>query len=109
VITVLSPIWVMPLSSPVISDVAIIMHKDQAVNMAIRTITDKLPNVQVVEYESLEYNLMIHRTMGRVIWVSHGSEDGILGCKEIISWQTFSRMTMMTPGKDIILACYLQR
>ncbi|MDF1538791.1 MAG: hypothetical protein P1Q69_07800 [Candidatus Thorarchaeota archaeon] len=106
VITVLSPIWVMPLSSPVVSDVVIVMHHDCAISMAIQTITENLPYVQVVEYGSLEYYLMIHRTIGRVIWVSHGSEDGILAYEKIISWQAFSRITTMTPGKDIILACY---
>jgi len=55
VIAVLSPLWVMPLSTPVFSDVVVVMHHDSAVNTAVRTITENVPDVQVMEYGSLEY------------------------------------------------------
>ncbi|MCF2136015.1 MAG: hypothetical protein K9W43_02145 [Candidatus Thorarchaeota archaeon] len=105
VIAVLSPLWVMPLSAPVVSDVVVVMHHDSAVSTAVRTITANDPSVQVVEYGSLEYALTIYRTLGRVVWVSHGSEDGILAGSQMLSWQAFSSRTRMTPGKDIVLAC----
>ncbi|MCF2138415.1 MAG: hypothetical protein K9W43_14380 [Candidatus Thorarchaeota archaeon] len=105
VIAVLSPLWVMPLSAPVVSDVVVVMYHDSAVNTAVRTIVANDPHVRVVEYESLEYALTIHRTAGRVVWVSHGSKQGILAGSQVLSWRTFSGRTQMTPGKDIVLAC----
>ncbi len=77
-IVMVSPLWVMPLSTPVMADVVVVMHRDSAVNTAVRTITENAPDVRVVEYGSLEYALTISRTVGRVVWVSHGSEEGIL-------------------------------
>ncbi|MCF2138293.1 MAG: hypothetical protein K9W43_13760 [Candidatus Thorarchaeota archaeon] len=101
----MSPLWVMPLSAPVVSDVVVVMHHNRAVNTAVRTITANDPSVQVVEYGSLEYALTIHRTAGRVVWVSHGSKDGILAGSQVLSWRAFSDMIEMTPGNDIVLAC----
>ncbi|MHA1769962.1 MAG: hypothetical protein ACTSYL_01685 [Candidatus Thorarchaeota archaeon] len=105
VIAVLSPLWVMPLSAPVVSDVVVVMHDDSAVRTAVRTITVNDPHVQVVEYGSLQYALTIHRTLGRVVWVSHGSEKGILAGATVISWSKFSRFVTDTPNRDIVLAC----
>jgi len=85
VIAVLSPLWVMPFSTPVVADVVVVMHHDSAASTAVRTITENVPDVQVVEYGSLEYALTIHRTFGRVVWVSHGSEKGILAGTQILS------------------------
>lgn len=104
-IVMVSPLWVMPLSSPVVADVVVVMHHDSAVSTAIRTITENIPDVKVVEYGSLEYALTIHRTLGRVVWVSHGSEKGILAGATVISWSKFSRFVTETPNRDIILAC----
>ncbi|MCF2137065.1 MAG: hypothetical protein K9W43_07435 [Candidatus Thorarchaeota archaeon] len=105
VIAVLSPLWVMPLSAPVVSDVVVVMHHDSAVNTAVRTIVANDPHVQVMEYGSLEYALAIHRVVRRVVWVSHGSDDGIVAGAQVLSWRAFSSRTQMTPGKDIVLAC----
>ncbi|MHA1781077.1 MAG: hypothetical protein ACTSYL_09490 [Candidatus Thorarchaeota archaeon] len=105
VIAVLSPLWVMPLSAPVVSDVVVVMHHDSAVNTAVRTIVANDPHVQVIEYGSLEYALAIHRVVRRVVWVSHGSDDGIVAGAQMLSWRAFSSRTQMTPGKDIVLAC----
>ncbi|MHA1772072.1 MAG: hypothetical protein ACTSYL_04465 [Candidatus Thorarchaeota archaeon] len=105
VIAVLSPLWIMPLSAPVVSDVVVVMHHDRAVNTAVQTIVANDPHVRIVEYGSLEYALTIHRTAGRVVWVSHGSEQGILAGPHVLSWRAFSSRIQMTPGKDIVLAC----
>ncbi|MGQ4871069.1 MAG: hypothetical protein ACP6IT_04455 [Candidatus Thorarchaeota archaeon] len=106
VVVVLSPLWMMPLSVPVFSDVVVVMYHDSAVNTAVRTITENVPDIRVVEYGSLEYAMTIHRVVGRVVWVSHGSEDGILAGSQLLSWRVFSSITRLTLGRDIVLACY---
>ncbi len=105
VVVMVLPLWVMPLSAPVISDVVVVMHHDGAVNTAVRTITENVPDVRVVEYGSLEYVLTVHRVFGKVVWVSHGSEAGILAGPLVLSWRAFSSRTELTPGEDIVLAC----
>ncbi len=40
------------------------------------------------------------------MWLSHGSETGILVNRETVSWKRFSVWTKTTPGKDIVLACH---
>ena len=104
-IVMVSPLWVMPLSSPVVSDVVVVMHHDSAVSTAVRTITANVPDVRVVEYGSPEYALMIHRVLGRVVWVSHGSDEGVLAGSHVLGWRALGDRVMMTPGKDIVLAC----
>ncbi|MDF1538718.1 MAG: hypothetical protein P1Q69_07430 [Candidatus Thorarchaeota archaeon] len=102
---IVSPMAIMPLSIPIMSDMIVVIDRDDSVNIAVQTIKENVQNVKVVEYNSLDYALNIHRTFGKVTWVSHGSEEGILVEKETISWRKFSSMTMLTLGRDIILAC----
>ncbi len=104
-IVMLSPLWVIPLSSPVVADTVVVMHHDSVVSTAVRTIVANDPAVRVVDYGSLEYALTLHRVVGRVVWVSHGSEDSILAQSHVLSWKAFSSRIEMTPGKDIVLAC----
>ncbi len=105
VLLVAAPLWIMPLSTPVFADLVVVMHDDAAVNTAVRAITANVPDARVVEYGSLDYALTIHRAMGRVVWVSHGSKEGILASRHVLSWKEFSSRLDMTPGKDIVLAC----
>ncbi|RLI54304.1 MAG: hypothetical protein DRO93_12765 [Candidatus Thorarchaeota archaeon] len=41
----------------------VVTHQDSAVSTLVRTITENVPDVQVVECGSLEYALTIHRTL----------------------------------------------
>jgi hypothetical protein len=95
----------MPLSTPIFSNVVIVMHEDDATNLALRTLQDNVPNLQVIVYGSPMYHLSILRLMRPALWLSHGTEEGILAGSHIISWRDFSRKIQMTPSKDIILAC----
>ncbi|MDH4214518.1 MAG: hypothetical protein OEV85_11400 [Candidatus Thorarchaeota archaeon] len=106
VVILLSPLVIMPLSVPVLSNVVVVMHDDAATSAAVKTITESTSNVKVVQYKSLDYILTIQRVSGQVAWVSHGSEDGILAENNLISWRDFSRQIKLTPCRDIVLACY---
>ncbi len=41
-----------------------------------------------------------------MVWISHGSADGILAKNTLISWKSFSDQIRLTPGRDFVLACY---
>ncbi len=100
----ISPVWLMPLSTPVISDVVVVMHNDKSVLNAVQAIRENARRLRIVDYGALDYALIIHRVMGHVAWVSHGSEMGILANDEILSWQEFTSRIRTTPSSDIILA-----
>jgi hypothetical protein len=102
---VLSSIFIMPLSVPVLSNVVVVMHHDSATATAVHTLVENVPNVKVVDYDSLDYILVIHRAVRQVVWVSHGSEYGILTPHGMLSWNEFSHMIDRTPNRDLILAC----
>ncbi len=59
----------------------------------------------MVEYGSLEYALTIPRTLGKVVWVFHGSEKGILVGLCMVSWELFGERLENTLGCDIVSAC----
>jgi hypothetical protein len=106
VVLLMSPLAILPLSVPVLSNVVVVMRNDGATSAAVKTITGNTANVEVVQYRSLEYALIIQRVSGQVVWVSHGFEDGILAKNDLISWESFSNQIRLTLGRDIVLACH---
>jgi hypothetical protein len=105
VLVVLSPLLLIPLSVPIAENAVIVMHEDEATELAISTLRNKIPNIQVIDYGSLQYHLTVSRLIRPTIWLSHGNEEGILLDSHIISWEDFSHLTRITPSNDIILAC----
>jgi hypothetical protein len=59
-----------------------------------------------VEYGSAEYSLIIHRLVGKIVWVSHGANEGIRTETGYLDWSTFSKIIDLTPAVDIVLACH---
>lgn len=102
----ISPIVIAPLSTPIPNDVVVVMSDDDSVMKSVETIKANIENLMIVTYGSLEYTLSIHRVTGQVVWVSHGSDEGIAANHETIAWQQFARDVQATPRKDIIIACY---
>jgi len=105
VLIVFSPLLLMPLSTPIFSNVIIVMHDDDATNLTLDTLRANVPDLQVITYGSPMYYLSIFRLMNPTLWLSHGTEEGILARGDVISWLDFSRITEMTPSNDVILAC----
>ncbi len=105
ILIVVSPMVLMPLGTLIPSDAVIVMHNDSTVRNSINAITSYGENVLVLEYGSIEYALMIHRIVGTVVWVSHGSENGIAVERGILSWENFVSNIHLTSGKDVVLAC----
>ncbi len=105
IVTTLMPLAIMPLSSPVLSNVVVRMSDDVSTNQAITILESNTQNLVIVDYGSLEYFLMISRVAGAVVWVSHGSDQGILVGNSVMSWQRFSQDIKMTPARDVVLAC----
>jgi hypothetical protein len=105
ILIIFSPLLIMPLSTPMLSNVVIVMHEDEATNLTLATLRANIPNLQVISYGSPIYYLSIFRLMNPTLWLSHGTEEGILAGVDVISWRDFSRMVEMTPSNDVILAC----
>jgi hypothetical protein len=109
VLIVMSPMFVVPLSSPVLSNAVIVMHEDDATALTLKTLQAHVPDIQVIIYGSLSYYLSIFRLMRPTLWLSHGTDEGILAGSKIMSWRDFAYLTKQTPSSDIILACESSR
>jgi len=102
VLITISPMIIGPLPN----DVVVVMSDDDSVLKSVEVIEANTQNLMIVEYGSLEYALSIHRITGQVVWVSHGSDDGIIAKDETIPWEEFTHNVDITPRKDIIIACH---
>jgi hypothetical protein len=95
----------MPLGTLIPSDAVVVMYDDSTVKDGINAITSYDENILVIKYGSIEYALMMHRIIGTVVWISHGSEDGIALESKTLSWEDFVSNIHLTSGKDVVLAC----
>ena len=102
---IVSPMLIMPLSMPIMANMVVVMYHDDAVDTAVRNIEENVPNAIIVEYGSIDYLLNVHRVIGQIAWVSHGSDEGIMTSDGLLSWDDFSYNIARTPSRDIILAC----
>jgi hypothetical protein len=101
-----STLFIVPLSVPIFSHVVVVMTPDSSVEKAVDVMREEIPDAIVVEYGSVEYNLVAHRAYGGVTWISHGSEENVkLGTRET-TWNNMASLVRMTPSRDTVLACY---
>ena len=94
------------LMTPIPTVLAIEMNKDFAVEQTSTTLSQNIPGAISIEYDSFKYHLLAWRTLKPVIWISHGSEEGVLIQGEIKNWSDVENLVRMTPNKDILLACH---
>ncbi len=100
----ISMVGVSALSTAVPTPVAVELTNDPIVHRSSQILRQKA-NVQVVKYGSLEYSLLIHRVVAPVVWISHGSEKGLLINDRPQPWYTVKDLVHRTIGKDILLTC----
>lgn len=105
VLIIMSPLFVMPLSSPIFSNVVIVMHEDDATALTLDTLRANVPDLQVIIYNSPLYRLSLFRLVRPILWLSHGTDEGILAGSQVMSWCDFAHLTRLTPSNDFILAC----
>jgi hypothetical protein len=104
-----SSLFIVPLSMPIFSNIVVMMVDDAAVETAAETVKTNAPDTFVVKKDSLEYSLTISRAAGAVVWISHGSEEGIESASSVYSWEKMGALVKKLPGKDLILACESER
>ncbi|MHA1853368.1 MAG: hypothetical protein ACTSUF_07635 [Candidatus Heimdallarchaeaceae archaeon] len=102
----LSMLLVQPFSIAVPNVLAVQLDHSESVNKSITTLKSNIPNVVVVKYNSFDYYKLFGRTIGPVIWISHGSKDGVLINGNLKSWSVLAHSIQKTPNKDIVLACH---
>jgi hypothetical protein len=93
------------LSQPITSRVIVKMDDSPGVNLAAETLAQNVPNTLIVDYNSLAYHLVIWRAYGEVVWIGHGSQQGISTVQGILTWQEFAVQVKTAPSRDFILAC----
>ena len=98
--------FVQALTIPIPNQLVVRLEDSQAVNEAIVNLEQNLPNLVVLDYDSAEYKLKYWRFLGVAIWVSHGSEEGVMINGELTQWDVLEGPIKGTPNKDIVLSCY---
>ncbi len=98
--------FVQALTTPIPNQLVVRLEDSQAVNNAIVNLEQNLPNLVVLDYDSAEYKLKYWRFLGVAIWVSHGSEEGVMINGELTQWDVLEDPIKGTPNKDIVLSCY---
>jgi len=102
----LSMPFVQALTTPIPNQLVVRLDDSQAVTEAIENLEQNIPNAVVVDYDSAKYNLKYWRFLGVAIWVSHGSEEGVMINGELTQWDVLEDPIKGTPNKDIVLSCY---
>lgn len=98
--------FVQALTTPIPNQLVVRLEDSQAVNNAIVNLKQNLQNLVVLDYDSAEYKLKYWRFLGVAIWVSHGSEEGVMINGELTQWDVLEDPIKGTPNKDIVLSCY---
>ncbi len=94
------------LSAPVTNTIIVTFDKTQAETAAITVLQEEIPNAIVVEFDGLQYNSLKMRAIGPMIYVGHGSDQGIQDGRSIVSAERMSYEMQSCPSsKIIILAC----
>ena len=102
----LSMPFVQALTTPIPNQLVVRLDDSQAVTEAIENLEQNIPNAVVVDYDSAKYNLKYWRFLGVAIWVSHGSEEGVMINGELTQWDVLEDPIKGTLNKDIVLTCY---
>ena len=82
------------------------MSNDTSTNVAVKILHNNLLGSKVVEYGSFEYYLYLGKSLGVVIWVSHGNQNGFSLRGQLKDWSMLASLIRDTPNKDIVLMCY---
>ncbi|MBY8999851.1 MAG: hypothetical protein KGD64_02960 [Candidatus Heimdallarchaeota archaeon] len=93
-------------SAPIPTQLVVKLDDTATVNTAISNLKQNTKNIAIVEYGSTEYDLTYWRTLGAVIWVSHGTDEGVSINGKLASWDQLEAPILRTPNKDVVLACY---
>jgi len=77
------------------------------IDRAVKTIAANVENVLVVRYDSIEYALTVWRSVGYIVWIGHGGEEGIRVCGQQVGWVSFAAsIKKSTSGRSILLSCF---
>jgi len=95
------------LTSPAAFPVVVVLSGDEPVMYTANKIGELLQNAMVVEKDSVFGTLILMRTVGEVIYVGHGTQQGIKVGGNIVSWENFAKEIRYVPSKTIyVAACY---
>lgn len=107
VLIVLSMTLIPALTSPITSPVIVVLSGDEPVIYTANKISELLQNAIIVKKNNIFENLILMRAVGEVIYVGHGTQQGIKVGGNIVSWENFAKEIHRFPSKTIyVAACY---
>ncbi|MFX1481831.1 MAG: hypothetical protein ACFFCP_01435 [Promethearchaeota archaeon] len=94
------------LLQPMNATVVVTFGNSDAEYLAVSTLTQNIDNVAVVRYGTIEYNLAKLRCSESIIFVGHGSEDGISSKSGLVRDTSIAQDIRSTSASNIyVLAC----
>ncbi len=85
---------------------AIHLDRDDAITTASNTLLENIPEMHILEYGSLKYQLLAHRIIQPLIWIGHGNKEGITINNALSSWEEFSEDLQHSHSFDVVLSCF---
>jgi len=107
VLIVLSMTLIPALTSPITSPVIVVLSGDEPIIYTANKISELLQKAIIVKKNNIFENLILMRAVGEVIYVGHGTQQGIKIRSNVVSWEKFAKEIHHVPSKTIyVAACY---
>jgi len=97
------------LTSPITSSIVVLLSRNEATTYTAGKISDLLEDTIIVGTQSVWDNLLLIRSAGEVIYVGHGTKQGIRIGANLVDWGKFAREAHYVPAKTYVAACYSER
>ena len=102
----LSTYCIAPLSQPILNPLIICLGNSQSEQIAVDTLQAEIPGAMVVEYNSLPHALMKVRAYGPVVYVAHGTEEGLNARGAFVdSASVITEINVLCASSVFLLAC----
>ena len=99
-----------PLTTPINTTMIIPLSKSEPVKYTTMKIRELLPNAIILKPNNPLYNLYQWRNLGEAIYVSHGTERGILIGEKLVKWGEFTgNLRTIAANSVFIASCYSQK
>ncbi len=96
-------------STPFVNPIIVLFGNSEGEIAVVSRIKSEFPSTIIVEYGSPQHAMVLWRAISDVIYVAHGSKDGIVQGSQTIRWTNFVGTALGVPSESQYFAsCYSQ-
>ncbi|MBD3406771.1 MAG: hypothetical protein GF411_11710 [Candidatus Lokiarchaeota archaeon] len=101
-----APGFVTAFATPIANPIVVTFQDTHAERAALDTFQGEISNAITVEYGSIQYNLMKMRSIGPMVFIGHGNDNGIEDKAGVVSAEQMQTEIQTTAAPQIfLLAC----